>query len=253
MTRLHRSRRGLSLLEVVVSMAILLFSIVGLTHLINMGTDRALDVQQQSTGTMLAQRKLAEVMVGATPMGSTGFTSFEDEGMDEWQWKLDATQNSVNGLWNVQVTVKLETSGGRPGMEIEIGQMVLDPTLRGSSLDPQPAESMYLGNGANTPSSSSSASGSTTPSNGMSGGAAGGAMPNKTGGGATGGGAKTGGGGAGAGGGRGGGGGGAGGAGGAGAGGGRGGGGGAGGAAGGGGGAGGGGAGGGAAGGGKGG
>ena len=129
-----------------------LFSIVAITRLITLGSDHALAAQQRAIGTTLAQRKLAEVTAGATPMGSTGYTAFDDEGLEDWQWKLEANQNTVNGVWNVQVSVKFEPAGAsasQQAMEIELGQMVLDPTLRGSSLDQQPAENMYTGNTTN--------------------------------------------------------------------------------------------------------
>src|SRR3954447_5214517 len=116
MTRLPTAaaarRRGLSLLEVVIAMAILLFSVVAISQLISLGSDRALDVQQQAIGSMLAQRKLAEVAIGATPLSSSGFAPFSDDGMEDWQWKLEANQNSVNGLWNVEVVVKFEPPEG---------------------------------------------------------------------------------------------------------------------------------------------
>ncbi len=161
---LRTVRAGLSLLEVVVSMAILLSSVVAIHQLVTIGSERALDVQQEAIGSMLAQRKLSEVMIGATPLSSTGYTAFEEDGMDEWQWKLDANQNTngVNGLWNVQVSVKFDPPDGGPGAVIELGQMILDPTLRGSNLDPPP---LQAGNpNANSTSGSNSTTPSTTPS-----------------------------------------------------------------------------------------
>src|SRR5262249_20915485 len=100
--------------------------------------DRALDVQQQATGTMLAQRKLAEVMIGAVPPSSAGFTAFDDDGMKDWHWKLDVNSNSVTGVYNVQVTVKYDSDG--PDFQMELGQMTADPPLRGSSLEAPGAE-----------------------------------------------------------------------------------------------------------------
>ena len=159
--RVSRPRRpGLSLLEVVVSMTILLFSVVALSQLISLGSDRALDVQQQATGTMLAQRKMAEVMIGAVPPSSAGFTAFEDDGMSDWQWKLDVNPGSVGGVFNVQVTVKYSAIEGRD-FEIQLGQMILDPSLRGSSLDAPQAQ-------AGDPNASSSDSSSNNSSNASS-------------------------------------------------------------------------------------
>jgi Tfp pilus assembly protein PilV len=186
MTRLPRRspsrfrRPGLSLLEVVISMAILLFSIVAIMQLISMGSDRALDVQHQAIGSMLAQRKMAELMVGATPLGSSGYTAFTDEGMENWQWKVDATQNSINGVWNVEVSVKYEApdANGDNAPTVQLGQMVLDPTLRGSTLDAPPVQTANnSSSSSSTPSSSSSpSSNSSNNTSGAAGGAAAGGM-----------------------------------------------------------------------------
>jgi type II secretion system protein I len=173
--RSRTRRRGLTLLEVVISMAIFLFSITAIMQLTSMATDRAVLVQQQAMGTMLAQRKLAEVMVGATPLSSTGYTAFTDDGMEDWQWKLDATQNSINGVWNVQVSVKYEVpeSGFQP-VTVDLGQMVLDPTLRGSTLDSPPTQSL---NNSNVPTGNGSSSSSGSSSGAAAGGSGGAAAP----------------------------------------------------------------------------
>jgi Tfp pilus assembly protein PilV len=159
----HRPRRaGLSLLEVVIAMAILLFSIVAITQLVSMGSQRALDVQQQAIGTMLCQRKLAEIAMGAESLNSSGYAPFPEDGMDDWQWKVDADQGAVNGLWSVQVTVKYQHEEGET-VEIQLGQMILDPTLRGSNQDPPPSQST-TSNSSNSAAQSSTTSSTTTPS-----------------------------------------------------------------------------------------
>jgi general secretion pathway protein I len=179
MTRHPRLRRrpGWSLLEVVVAMAILLFSVVAISHLVSIGSDRALEVQQRSIGSMLAQRKLAELMIGATPLGSSGYTAFTDDGMDDWQWKVEANQNSVNGLWNVEVSVKYDPPDNAvPSLVVEIGQMVLDPTLRGSNLDAPPTQATNSSTDSSTTDNSSSGN-NASPSG--AGGAPGGMSGNK--------------------------------------------------------------------------
>ena len=58
------TRPGLSLLEVVVSLAILLFSVVALYQLVAMGSDRALDVRLPGMSGVELQRWLAELHCG---------------------------------------------------------------------------------------------------------------------------------------------------------------------------------------------
>jgi type II secretion system protein I len=142
-------RRGVTLLEVLVSLGIFLFSLVAIAHLISVGAERAADVQQESRATQLAQSKLAEVVWGIEPLGSSGGT-FDDA---DWSWSQESSQADLTGLWNVKITVRKERSDGTP-FEFSLNQMVLDPSYRGSTFD-TPA--------ATADTSSTGASGSSTP------------------------------------------------------------------------------------------
>jgi type II secretion system protein I len=179
----HQPRRGITLIEVVVSMTILLFSMVALSQLISLGSDRAMEVQQISLGTMLAQRKLAEFSIGAIPPSSVGYTPFEEDGMSDWQWKLEVDGNSINGLYNVQVSVKFAPQDAPPGLTIELGRMALDPTLRGSNQDPPVAQQSSDSSSSSNTNSASSSNSNSGSGNSSAAAAAGGIGPgaNKTG------------------------------------------------------------------------
>jgi Tfp pilus assembly protein PilV len=152
----NRARRaGLSLLEVVVALAILAFSVVAIGQLISMSSDHAVDVEREAQGSLLCQRKLAELLIGPDVPGTTSYADFPDDepSLQYWQWKADVNPG-VNGLvYQVQVSVKFDAGDSR-AVEIQLGQMILDPTQRGSNQDPP----------ANQSSSSTSAASAATPS-----------------------------------------------------------------------------------------
>jgi type II secretion system protein I len=125
-------RAGFSLLEVIVAMAIFLMSIAVIGEIVTMGGERALDVEQQSEAMMLCQAKMAEVVAGAQPLSSVSDQSFDET--SDYTWSLDASQNDITNLWNVNVTVKRERSDGTK-IQAVLSQMVLDPSQRGSSQD----------------------------------------------------------------------------------------------------------------------
>src|SRR5262249_30485154 len=77
--RPRRARRGLSLLEVLVSLSIFLFALIVIGRLVVMGTDLALDVQYQSQATQLCQSKMAEVLCGAVPLSSQNEVPFDED------------------------------------------------------------------------------------------------------------------------------------------------------------------------------
>src|SRR5947209_359815 len=102
-TSARSTRTGLSLLEVLVALAIFLFSIVALHQALNIGTSNAVDMQQHMQAAQLAQSKMAEVYVGAVPMSSQADTPFDED--PDYTWSLDAEPGTVANLWNVTVTV----------------------------------------------------------------------------------------------------------------------------------------------------
>lgn len=124
-------RPALTLLEVIVSVAIFLFSLVAIGRLVTLGTEHAVGARQLSLATMLCQSKLAEIMTGAEPLNSSGFTPLADN--PDWQWRMECSESPETGLWKVQVWVQRQRSDGST-FEATLAQLVLDPLKRGSSL-----------------------------------------------------------------------------------------------------------------------
>src|SRR5438309_8412079 len=100
----HSTRRGISLMEVLVATAIFLFSMVALGRLIILSGDISVEVQQQAQAAHMAQAKLAEVIAGAVPLSSQSDVPFDED--PDWQWSLDAQSDaSVTGIYRIQVKV----------------------------------------------------------------------------------------------------------------------------------------------------
>jgi general secretion pathway protein I len=161
-------RDGLTLLEVLIALGIFLMSLVAISALVTASADQALEVQQQSQAAQLCQSKLAEVIAGVVPLSGQGDTPFDED--PNWSWSLDAEQGDIAGLWKVTVHVSRQRPNGSR-IECSLDRMLLDPSLRGSTLD---ASTIAAANNANNSSSSSSGSsaGSTSGSGSTSGGSA---------------------------------------------------------------------------------
>ena len=128
-----RSRRpGVTLLEVIVSMAIFLLSIIAIFELLFAGTERASDARQQTRTSMRCQGKLAEIIAGSESLqGPSSYTNFPDDDPDkDLMWKMSADPaDDKEMLYIVKVWVK----GG--AVESQLSQMVLNPTVRGTTFD----------------------------------------------------------------------------------------------------------------------
>jgi prepilin-type N-terminal cleavage/methylation domain-containing protein len=125
-----RRRPGLSLLEVLVALAIFLFSLVALGQLVTLGSDRAMDVQWLSEASLLAQGKMGEVIAGAQSLTAVPESSFDED--PDYSWSLTAEADNTPGLYRVTVTVSRPRRNGSR-FETTLSQLVLDPTMRGNT------------------------------------------------------------------------------------------------------------------------
>ena len=64
-------RPGISLIEVLLSLAIFLLALVAIGRLVDIGVDSALDSQAQAVATRLCHSKLAEAEAGAVALDAT--------------------------------------------------------------------------------------------------------------------------------------------------------------------------------------
>src|SRR4051794_18928177 len=71
-------RPGLTLLEMLVSMAIFLLALVALSRLIEIGSNLSRDANYQTEALRLAQSKLHEVMVGVEALNSQSDVAFPE-------------------------------------------------------------------------------------------------------------------------------------------------------------------------------
>jgi general secretion pathway protein I len=128
-------RRGISLIEVLLALAILLMSITAIGRLMDMGADHAADAIAQSTGIRLAQSKLAEVECGLIPVNAGGSGTIEEE--PNWSYSIEAAASAVPNVYTVTVT--LTRTGGR-SHTVSMSQMICDPQAMGTAAPAQKPE-----------------------------------------------------------------------------------------------------------------
>lgn len=171
-----RRRPGITLLEVLVSTAIFLFSLVAIGQLMNGAADQALEVNQLTKATRLCQSKLNEFIAGVQPVNSGGGGEFDEE--PGWNWSAESTTESTAvNLYKVTVTVSHDSPRGK--IEVVLSQHVFDPAQKGQLADTNTATDSSSSSG----SSGSSSTGGASTGGSTSGGTTGGTRTGGTGGG----------------------------------------------------------------------
>lgn len=135
------ARRGLTLLEALLSLVILLISLAAIASLVQYGVDQSTAGTLQTTGTRLAQSKLAEVEAGAVPVTSSASGGFEEE--PEWTWTVTPADGGAPNVYAVTVRVSREHRGRE--FAVELSQMVFDPAMMGAATEAQPPETNSAG------------------------------------------------------------------------------------------------------------
>jgi type II secretory pathway pseudopilin PulG len=141
--RVSVRRQGITLLEVVVSLAIFLFSIVAIGYLSSTSSERAYQTLQQTLALQLCQAKLGEAAQGVidldnVPSGYNAYDSSDTSAFKDFEWKIESSLGDLPDLYNVQVWVQRDKDGKH--VEVTLSQRIFSPKKRGSSADKLPAD-----------------------------------------------------------------------------------------------------------------
>ena len=147
-------RQGITLLEVVVSLAIFLFSIVAIGYLTSQGSERAYQTLQKTLALQLCQAKLAEASQGVLdfdnlPSGYQSYDAGDDSAFKDFQWKITADLGTIPDLYDVQVWVQRDLQDGKT-TEVTLTQKVYNPKKRGSTADKLPTDTTQPQTGGTT-------------------------------------------------------------------------------------------------------
>jgi general secretion pathway protein I len=99
----RRSRSGLTLLEIVLSLAIFFGAIAALSQLATNGTRATVTARLKTQATIRCQTKLNEVLAGVEPMQSRSDTAFPDD--SRWTWSQVVTPSDHRELVQIDLTV----------------------------------------------------------------------------------------------------------------------------------------------------
>jgi general secretion pathway protein I len=120
-------RRGITLFEVMLALAIFLGAFAAISQVIDLGRQASVEGQLENEAVLRAQTKLAEVIAGIEPMAALEGQAFEDD--PDWTWGLtmgDAPHVDVLGL---TITVEHTRANGSIDAAFVLTRFVRDPQL----------------------------------------------------------------------------------------------------------------------------
>ncbi len=155
-------RRGLSLFEIIIALAIFMGSIAAIGQLVSTGVRGAVQARLQSQAVLRAESKMGEVVAGVVSLHSQSGGVFPDD--QSWHWSVTSAAGTHAGLYTVEVTATHAGGTSIARQSYTLRRFVRDPQL---SLD---AYAKQQEAAASSSSSSSTGTGSNTSASSSSGG-----------------------------------------------------------------------------------
>lgn len=156
----RKLRKGLSLLEVMLTLAILGVAVAILSQAMNLAADNGIRAKELMSAQLAGESKMAEIVAGAVPMSTGAWTPIVASGSSKsWYFQVTIVPAEQPNMKGVQVAITDSPNGElRKPIDYKLVRWIIDPEL---GLDKLPDPNAQ---GSNSGSSTGS-SGGTTGSN----------------------------------------------------------------------------------------
>lgn len=131
-------RTGLTLLEVIISVAIFLGGLTAIMQALALGQRSELSARLQSAAVVRAEAVMGELISGAAELATSSGNRFDDDEVGNWEWSAEVVDAGVTGLLQITVLVEHKPGGEEPNAAFSVVRYVRDPQL---FLDAQLSES----------------------------------------------------------------------------------------------------------------
>jgi general secretion pathway protein I len=125
----HRRRKGLSLLEVMLALAILGVACVFMAQAMQVAASNAIAAERQAQAELAAESVMSEIIAGVIPLQpSTTWTPTSSS--SNWSYMLQLVTCEVQNMVGIQLQLRDESDPdtGRPA-DLTVIRWIIDPTL----------------------------------------------------------------------------------------------------------------------------
>jgi general secretion pathway protein I len=123
-------RNGLSLLEVLISVAVFMGAMTAIMFALNVGQRAEVSARLQSEAVLRCESVMGEIVAGAAEAVSSEQNPFIDDETGTWYWSSEVTTGGAVGLLQVSVTVEHRPEvDGEPNAAFRLIRYMRDPQL----------------------------------------------------------------------------------------------------------------------------
>lgn len=120
----HSVRSGMTLLEVMLALLVLVVAMGGISTLVTLGRQSGADARDLTMGQLLCEGKMAEIAAGVTPPTNTQGRFPNDP---DWTFSVSSSSAGTPGLLIVRVTVTQDPATYTEPLEFALVRWVPDP------------------------------------------------------------------------------------------------------------------------------
>src|SRR5437773_9612778 len=121
----HLSRRGLSLLEVILAIAILGGALATIGQLIRIGARNAAEARDLTMAQLYAETEMNRLPAGIDPLDTVKDAPYDDPGL--YQYSIDVSGTDQAGLMAATVTVKQTPGTALYPVSFSLSRWIVDP------------------------------------------------------------------------------------------------------------------------------
>ena len=122
-------RSGLTLLEIIISVAIFMASLAAIMEGLQIGRRSELSARLQSEAVLRCETVMGEILSGVKEAASAQGNPFDDDETGNWEWTAEVTDAGTTGLLQVTVLVEHRPGGEEPNAAFTLVRFMRDPQL----------------------------------------------------------------------------------------------------------------------------
>ncbi len=123
----RRIRRGLTLFELLIALAIFVSSLAALAHLIHAGSRSAIQARLRTQAIIRCESKLSELIAGVEPLQTASNVAFRDN--PDWHWSVKIEPSSLPELLVIETTVSHTGNSALANTSFSLRRYTRDPRL----------------------------------------------------------------------------------------------------------------------------